>query len=268
MMPEYRLDGRVAIVTGGSQNIGKGIALCLAEAGADVVVSARTPSDVEAAAKEVESIGVRALGVPADATREADVQRLVDTTLAEFGQIDILVNNAGGGGVTKFLVPVPGYKPRTDDPDALTPMTLDEWRQVIDLNLTSVFLCCRAVGPHMLDRGRGKIINVTSPMGTRGGKRQMIPYSSAKAAQDMFTKSLALEWARHGVNVNGLGPGFVPGKRSRGDPGLVDRIVASLPMRRASTARETGLMAVYLASPASDFMTGQIVQVDGGQVLA
>ena len=266
MLPEYSLEGRSAIVTGSSQNIGKGIALALAEAGADVVITSRTEADVELAAREVEALGRKALRVTADVTKAEDVQRLVDATLAEFGKVDILVNNAGGGGVSKFLVPVPGYRPRTDDPAAVSPMSLEEWRHVIDLNLTSAFLCCRAVGPHMLERGKGKIINVTSPTGTRSVPRR-IPYATAKAGLDMLTKSLAQEWARHGINVNGLGPGFIPNKRSMADPALAEKITKSLPMRRVSTPRETALLAVYLASDASDFMTGQIVHVDGGQLL-
>jgi len=142
----------------------------------------------------------------------------------------------------------------------------DEWRRVIDLNLTSAFLCCRAVGPHMIERRKGKIINVTSPSGERS-VRGRLAYSTAKAAVNMFTRALAQEWARYRINVNCIGPGLVVNRDLAAQPELVAKMASTLPMRRTAEAREIGLLAVYLASDASDFMTGEVVYIDGGQRL-
>ena len=262
------LAGRVAIVTGASRGIGKGIALALAEAGADVVLTARTGPDVEAAAREVSALGRQALAVVADVTVAQDVIALSERALAEFGRIDILVNNVGGGGSSKPLVPLPGFVPRgaADDPALLEPIGDDEWRRVFDVNLTSAFLCCRAVGPHMLERRSGKVINVTSPSGERS-VRNRVAYSTAKAAVNMFTKALAQEWAPYNINVNCIGPGLVVNRDLAERPELVAKMVSTLPLKRAAAPEEIGALAVYLASPASDFMTGEVVYIDGGQRL-
>jgi len=265
---KFELHGKIAIVTGASRGIGRGIAVSLAEAGADVVLTARTEADVQDAAEEVAVLGRRVLPVPADVTKPQDVASLVERTLSEFGRIDILVNNVGGGGVSKPLIPLPGYTPRgaEADPSLLTAISDDEWRRVFDVNLTSAFLCCRAVGPHMIERRKGKVINVTSPSGERS-VRNRIGYSTSKAAINMFTKALAQEWARYNVNVNCIGPGLVVNRDLAETPELVERMVATLPMRRTAAAEEIGLLAVYLASDASDFMTGEIAYIDGGQRL-
>ena len=254
------LAGRTAIVTGGGAGIGKGIALALAQAGADVAVVARTKTDVEATASEIKTLGRKALPIAADVTRSAEVDALVKSVLDTFGKIDILVNNVGGGGVSKPVIPLPGSK----RPDG--PVTDDEWHRVLDVNLSSAFYCCRAVGPHMLARGSGKIINITSPTSERPIRRQ-VPYSSAKAAINQFTRALAQEWAPCHVNVNAIGPGLTMNRILEGKTDLVEKMSATLPFKRPAKPWEIGLLAVYLASPASDFMTGEVVYIEGGQKL-
>ncbi|MBI3743299.1 MAG: SDR family oxidoreductase [Chloroflexi bacterium] len=254
------LKGRSAIVTGAGAGIGKGIALALAQAGSDVAVVARTKADVEATASEIKALGRKALPIAADVTRSAEVDALVKRVLDTFGKIDILVNNVGGGGVSKPVIPLPGSK-RADGP-----VTDDECHRVLDVNLTSAFYCCRAVGPHMLGRGSGKIINITSPTSERPIRRQ-VPYSSAKAAINQFTRALAQEWAPYHVNVNAIGPGLTVNRMLEAKRDLVEKMAATLPFGRTALASEIGMLAVYLASPASDFMTGEVVYIEGGQKL-
>lgn len=264
-LPEFDLGGKVAIVTGAGRGIGKAVALCLAEAGADIVAVARTASEIEQTSKEVQQLGRRALAIPTDVTKAEEVEGMVEKAVAEFKRIDILVNQAGGQGGGP-LVPLPGYRGFWTQGDISAPMSQEEWQRVIDTNLGSVFLCCRAVGPHMIGQGKGKIISITSYAGGKG-LPYLIPYTTTKAAVSMFTRSLALEWARYKINVNAIGPGYTPTAFTAallGEPKRREELLQSIPIKRLAEPREIGLLAVYLASPASDYVTGQTIYIEGG----
>jgi NAD(P)-dependent dehydrogenase (short-subunit alcohol dehydrogenase family) len=249
----YSLEGRTAFVTGASRGIGRGIALALAKAGAAVACAARALDDVRSAAAEIEAAGGRACALRLDVTRGAEITAAVKDAEAALGSVDILVNNAG----------ITLDKPTLEVGD-------DEWERVLSTNLTSMFRCCRAVGPGMIARGRGKIINVGSMYG-RLGVSHYAAYCASKAAVDGLTRSLAAEWARHGIQVNCLAPGYmntdIP-RAAMADPKTRERFLSKVPARRLGEPEEAAALAVYLASPASDFMTGQTVYLDGGQTIA
>lgn len=269
-LKEYNLEGKVALITGASRGIGRGIALTLAEAGADIVAVARTASAVEQTAEAVRKLERRCLAVPADMTQEAQVAGMVEKAIGEFGRIDILVNNLGRSE-PKPLVPL-GRKTVYSDmfPNFDSLLTLEEWHEQIDINVTTTFLVTRAVGPHMIRQGKGKIINITSNQSSKAMLFHLA-YGSAKAALNMFTKSLALEWARHNINVNAIGSGLAYtdlGKAYVDNEKLKEATMRTIPLRRLTEPRDIGLLAVYLASDASDNVTGQVIFCDGGQVIA
>ena len=266
-MAELSLRGKSAIVTGAGRGIGRAIALSLAEAGADVALAARTPSDLEHVVAEIRALGSRAFAVPTDVSDSNQIESMVEATLKQFGNIDVLVNNAGIN-LRLPLVPLPDGVPDwlrvPRDPD--TSITDDEWQRVLSVNVSGVMYGCRAVAPHMIARTRGKIINVSSVQG-----KAAVPYYSAyavsKAAVNMLTRVLALEWARHGIQVNALCPGSYETDMAGDqwtDPAKAERAAAMIPMGRPGDLRQLGVLAAYLASPASDYMTGQAVFIDGG----
>jgi len=251
---EFSLKGKVAIVTGAGRGIGKAISLAFAEAGADIVAAARSREEIEETCREVKALGRESLALPTDVTKEDQVERMVERTISRFKKIDILVNNAGTA-VFKILVSPDGQR-----------MTEEEWHQVIDTNLTSIFLCCRAVGPHMFKQKKGKVINISS-ISSQKAQVDDIPYNVSKAGVNMITRCLALDWAPYNINVNAIGPGQFHTRlsaKSHEDPKLREMMVACIPLGRVGNLREVGLLAVYLASPASDFVTGQTIFIDGG----
>ena len=266
-LPEFSIEGKKAIVTGAGRGIGKAIALTLAEAGVDLCLAARSRDEIDAVAEEIRGMGRRAAAIPTDITDEASVAAMVDGALSELGGTDVLVNNAGIA-VVKPLVPLPGLKPATADnfPGFFEPYTLEEWAQVMDVNLRGAFLCMRAVGPHMLERGSGKVVNISSINADRAG-RYRFTYDTSKAALNRMTKSVAVEWARHGVQVNAICATYVDTdliRVSMEDERLRSKILSEIPMRRLAEAREVGLLTAFLSSAASDFMTGACVYLDGG----
>lgn len=252
-IPEYDLHGKVAFVTGAGRGIGKGIAEVLAEAGADVVINALTPQYVEGLAADIgKATGRRVVPLVADVTRPDEVERAIARILREFGALHILVNNLGDA-IRKPLVQV----------------TDEELRTILDLNLTATVLCSRAAGPHMLARRSGKVINISSFAAVKGAPNLTI-YAAGKAALVGFTRALALEWAPHGVQVNGIGPGLFPDPVTVGDAAYRQRVEdakRTVPLGREGRLREVGLLALYLASSASDYMTGQTIYLDGGLTL-
>jgi len=270
VLKEFNLEGKVAIVTGAGRGIGKGIALTLGEAGADIVAVARRENEIAQTADEVRKLGRRCLPIATDVAKEDQVEKMVEKTIAEFGKIDILVNNVGRSQ-PKPLVPL-GHKTVYSDmvPNFDTLLTEEEFHEQIDINLTTTFLVTRAVGPHMMKQKKGKIINITSNQSTKAMIFH-IAYGSAKAALNMFTKSLALEWARYNINVNAIGSGLAYtdlGKMYVDNEKLKEPTMRMIPLRRLTEPRDIGLLAVYLASDASNNMTGQIIYCDGGQVIA
>ena len=249
----FSLAGRVALVTGASRGIGRAIAVALAAAGAAVACAARSRDQVDAAAAEIMAAGGRARALRLDVTRAEQIVAGVEEIAGALGPIDVLVNNAGIAMEKKT-----------------TEVTDEDWDAVLATNLTSMFRCARAVAPGMMRLARGKIINVGSMYGIIGVPRYAA-YCASKAAVDGLTRSLAAEWARHGIQVNCLAPGYMNTDISRA--ALADEktralFLSKVPARRIGEPEEVGALAVYLASPASDFMTGQTVYLDGGQTMA
>ncbi|HXX43962.1 MAG TPA: SDR family oxidoreductase [Candidatus Acidoferrales bacterium] len=247
----FDLKGRVAIVTGGSIGLGRQMAEGLAEMGVDLVLCARKAERCEQATAELKTLGVRTLALGCDVKRPSDIQEVVNATLSQFGRIDILINNAG----TSWGAPV-------------EEMTLEHWNNVIETNLTGTFLFSQAVGKHMTAQKRGKIINIASTAGLRGSppEFQAIGYSASKGGVITFTRDLARKWAIHNVHVNAIAPGWFPTHMSEG---FIERnrknILAGIPLGRVGSEHDLKGAAVFLASDASDFVTGQVLVVDGGQ---
>jgi NAD(P)-dependent dehydrogenase (short-subunit alcohol dehydrogenase family) len=248
--PSMRLDGRVAVVTGGGGGLGTLAACAFADAGADVVVAARTLSKCEATAQRVRSAGRRALALSVDVTVPEQVGRMVDAAREAFGRVDILFNNAG---ITS---------PRTlEDSDP------DEWFRIVEVNVKSTFLCSRAVIPGMRARGEGRIINMGSILSARGMANRTA-YATSKAAVAQLTRSLALELGGSGITVNALGPTVIVTDLNRDlirrQPGLYDALLARTPVGRLGQPEDIAGALVFLASPAAAFVTGQTIYVDGG----
>ena len=200
--------------------------------------------------------------VPADVTKADGVQGAIDAVMKAFGRIDVLVNNLGDA-IRKPLVALPGR------PDAATALSDDELKSVMDINLTEAILCTRAVGPQMLERRSGKVINISSWTARQGGG-EMVVYTIAKTALVGFTRAQALEWAPYGVQVNAIAPGIFPDPVTSGEERArqtAARAEQTVPLRRPGRLREVGLLALYLASGASDYMTGQTIFLDGGMSL-
>ena len=250
LLGSFRLDGKVALVTGSSRGIGRAIALGLAEAGARVVVNGRTPETVAAVTDEVRSRGGEALAVPADVGQADAVDRLFAQAVGAYGQVDILVNNAG---VSPF------YK-RAED------VTEAEWDLVIDSNLKSAFLCSCAAGRLMKLQGGGVVINVSSILGLVAMPRLLV-YCVAKGGIGQLTRVLAVEWAPFHIRVNAIAPGWVETDMTRGlleHPRLGEELRQKTPMMRAAAPDEIVGAALYLASDAASFVTGHLLSVDGG----
>jgi len=247
------LAGRVALVTGAGRGLGAGIAAALAGAGAAVACGARSVAAGEATARAIRERGGDAVVVALDVTRAEQVGAAVAEAERALGGVDILVNNAG----------VTLEKATLEVTDA-------EWEELLATNLTSIFRLARAVAPGMIARGRGKIVNVGSMYGVLGVARYAA-YCASKAGVDGLTRSLAVEWARHGIQVNCVAPGYmntdIP-RAALADPRIRERFLGKIPARRIGEPAEIGALVVYLASAASDFMTGQTLYLDGGQTIA
>jgi 2-deoxy-D-gluconate 3-dehydrogenase len=246
----FELKGKVAIITGGNGGIGLGMARGLAGAGARVVVAARDPAKSEAAVADLERRGSEAIAVAVDVTDEASVAALARAAGERWGRIDVLVNNAG----------INIRKPAQD-------LALAEWHRVVDTNLTSAFLCARAVYPVMTAAGGGKIINVGSMMSIFGASFAPA-YGASKGGIVQLTKSLATAWAPDNIQVNAVLPGWIDTdltRRARQEvPGLNETVLRRTPAGRWGVIDDMAGIAVFLASPASDFITGAAIPVDGG----
>jgi 3-oxoacyl-[acyl-carrier protein] reductase len=241
---------RVAIVTGAGQGIGRGIALCLARAGAHIVIAEQAAERIAPVAAAVEDLGVQALGVPTDVSRSEDVQRLVQQTIERFKKIDILVNDAG-----RVLV-----KPMVEQSEA-------DWDRVVDTNLKGVFLCCRYVVPEMIARKRGAIVNIAS-IAAFHVTVPHVPYAASKAGVVALTRDLAYEVARYGIRVNAIAPGPINTPMSQAVSAEQRQgIIRTVPLGRMGQPEDIGQAAAFLASDAASFITGATLPVAGGSDL-
>jgi NAD(P)-dependent dehydrogenase (short-subunit alcohol dehydrogenase family) len=256
VLDRFRLDGKRMMITGGSRGFGRAIALAAAEAGADVVLVARDPQSLAKTAEEVRERGRQAQTYAADVGNPGVCEDLCKRVLAEAAPIDILVNNVGGRDLNV----------------AVENQDLESWRKYVDLNLTHCFICTKMIGGAMLARGQGRVINIASISGmiaNRGiGGRH---YETSKAAVIHFTRATASDWAARGVTVNAICPGLFmtePNKVwAKSNPDVIKTFIDAVPMGRAGEPEEIGPLAVYLASPASSFVTGASFVIDGGYTL-
>jgi NAD(P)-dependent dehydrogenase (short-subunit alcohol dehydrogenase family) len=243
----------VAIVTGASRGLGRAMAVAFAAEGAHVALAARSKPDLEETAQQVERHGVRALVATTDVSRYDDVEALVARTIETLGGLDILVNNSGIARTTPLAEATP-----------------DDWRAIVDVNLTGVFNGCRAVASHLIARRSGKVINLASVLGAVGLSGYAL-YAATKGGVIALTRTLGVEWARHNIQVNAIAPGWFVTEMNEAafaDPRINERLTRDIPMRRTGRMEEIGPLAVFLASSASDFMTGQTIFLDGGHSAA
>ena len=261
MLPEYSLEDRKILLVGASRGVGKGIALVMAEAGAHVGVTGVTPGNAEKTAEEIRKKGGNAKAFIADATSQAAMDALAPLVLEKLGGLDVLINCLGDH-IPQPVVTLPGSK----DPG----MTQTDWQKILDLNLTEAFLGCRAFGSHFIEQGKGSVINISSFASVRASRLRSA-YDAAKAGLDQFTRCLALEWAPYHIRVNALAPGLFPDPEQLTPEGpklREDRARREVPLGRVGLLREAGLLAVYLASDASAYVTGQSFAIDGGLTIA
>lgn len=247
----FDLSGKVAMISGGGDGIGRSMALGLAEAGADTVIFSRRQEKCAEVAGEIEALGVKSLALSCDITSDEQVEEMVFRAMEMFGKIDILVNNSGRTwGAPPEEIPV------------------DAWSKVMDLNVNGTFRCTQRVGREMIKAGSGKIINISSYSGSRGSDPKYldaIAYNASKGAINVFTMDLAVKWAKYNINVNAIAPGWFPTKMTEWTfDNKGEAILARIPMQRYGDLEELQGVVIFLASAASNYMTGQVVGVDGG----
>lgn len=247
----FDIKGQTAIVTGASSGLGVTFAETLAERGVNLVVAARRYEKLVNVAKELSSkYDVKVIPVKTDVSQEKQVINMVKTAVEKLGSLEIIVNNAG----------IASISPSTD-------MSLEEWKKVIDVNLTGVFLCARTAAREMIKKKHGKIVNIASIYGAVGDIFHAAPYYASKGAVINLTRALAIEWAPHKINVNSIAPGFFPSEMTAGifqDKEALKHILSRTPLGRTGELLDLKATLIYLASPASDYVTGQIIFVDGG----
>ena len=249
ILDKFSLAGKVALVTGASRGIGQALATGLAEAGADMALVARSREALNSTASHARELGRRALAIPADVSQMSAIRDVVDQVIREYGRIDILVNAAG----TQARKPI-------------LEMTEEDWDTVTSLNLKAVYFCSQTVAPHMIRQGRGKIINICSLTSTIGIANVSV-YAASKGGVLSMTRSMAVEWSQLGINVNAIAPGYFKTemtKRLYEDADRSKWVLSRTPMGRWGELDDLKGTVVFLASAASDFLTGQLINVDGG----
>ena len=261
MLPQFDLTGRKVLITGAGRGIGKGIAVVMAEAGCDVAVTSLGGETSERVAEEVNKRGRRGFGYACDGTSVLETERLAEKLFGDLGGLDVLINCLGDA-INGAVAEGPGIDRHV--------LSEDDWHKVIDVNLTQAYVGCHVFGPHLLQQRSGSVINISSFAAIRPSAYSTA-YASAKAGLTLFTQSLALEWAPFGVRVNAIAPGQFP------DPDVVPspprpqppggRQQPPVPLGRSGDVREVGYLAVYLASDAAAYVTGQSIAIDGGRTL-
>ncbi len=249
----FRLDQKKALVVGGSQGLGQGMALALASAGADVCVVGLGAKNLEETASTISKLGRKSLWIEADMTQEENVKRTVSLVIEDFRRLDILVNSQGASNL----------QPSVE-------FDVEAWQRVMDVNLKSLFLSCKHVGRVMLNQGKGKIINISSVRSFQG-RAEDLAYAPSKGAVNQLTRSLAIEWGVKGINVNAIAPVFTltPMNRSiLNDPEKRDWVLGRIPLKRLGELDDLFGPVVFLASEASNFVNGHILIVDGGWIAA
>lgn len=244
------LTGKVAVVTGAGRGLGREIAIALSRAGAHVVAASRTQKELDALVDDIHADGGRALAVATDVTDVDAVASLIEQAVARFGRVDIVVNNSGIVDTSPLL---------EQDPET--------WDRVISTNLRGTYLVTRAAGRYLTEQGSGKVINIASNFALMGVANHAA-YSASKAAVIAFTKAMAVEWARYGVQVNAIAPGYFATELNadmRADEDMMARVTRAIPARRIGTPSELRPWLLLLAGAASDFMTGEVIVIDGGQ---
>jgi len=245
----FSLRDTVALVTGAGKGLGKSMALALSESGAHVAVVSRTRSDIEATAREIQENGVKSMPIVADVTRQEDVGKMVEKVLSELKTIDILVNNVGTYVFGHCLE-----------------LSLEDWHKMLEINLTSTYLCSKIVGKHMVERRHGKIINVSSALGVFGAGGSSA-YCASKGGVIQLTRALAIEWAKYNVTVNSIAPYSMETEMTKTmleDEKIKKAIISKIPLNRIGKPSDLSGVVVFLASKASDYITGQVIFVDGG----
>ncbi|MDP2327644.1 MAG: oxidoreductase [Chloroflexi bacterium HGW-Chloroflexi-9] len=251
ILDQFDLTGQCAIITGAGTGLGREMALHLAEAGADIVGVGRRAEPIEAVGEEIRAKGRRYLGCTGvDVTVSSQVNEMVEQAIREMGRITVLINNAGLGG--------------TGRGKTLPELTDEDWHSGIDSNLSSAFYCSRAVVSHMMEHQGGRIINITSGWGFRGGRNNFM-YPIAKGGVIQLTKALAMTYARDGIRASCIAPGLFPKTEERG---TLEQLGDKQPAGRVGFLREIGPLAVFLASPAADYLSGETVLIDGGSIAA
>ncbi|MFC9551393.1 SDR family NAD(P)-dependent oxidoreductase [Rhodococcus sp. NPDC056960] len=244
------LEGKVAIVTGAGRGLGRSMAHALVEAGAAVTVAARTGTELDSFVEEVKAAGGQALACPTDITEEASVERMVEATIETFGRADILVNNSGIVATTP-----------------LVEQSAEEWDRVVATNLRGTYLATKVVGRHLLAQKSGKVVNIASNFALQGVANHAA-YSASKAGVIAFTRSMAIEWARYGIQVNAIAPGYFAtalNAEMRDDADALASVVRAIPARRLGEPDELKPWLLLLAGGDSNFMTGEVIVIDGGQ---
>lgn len=245
----FRLDGKVAVVTGAGRGLGSHMAISLAQAGADLVICSRTASELESVAAQISRLGRKVLVRPTDMTKVEEIRNMVSDAEEFHGRIDILVNNAG-----------------TNIPQPAEEVTESAWDTVMNINLKAVFFCAQAVGKAMIRQKKGKIVNISSQAGSVGLIRRTA-YCSSKGGVNLLTKVLAVEWARYGINVNAIAPTFVETPMSKPmleEKEFMDYVSANILLDRLARPEDVSAGLLYLCSEASDMVTGHILHIDGG----